>query len=197
MNTSDYQAPVAGLGMTVTLEEFAATKAPKKRRFCRTTDEYKRSVDYCGEFYGNFCMPTAGFLIEASYLMGKNDLLLYLGIGIFYNVAQERAYPKPIHLDAVIEGMDRHEKSKAMKRLEMMGRIERWKQPAPYKNIERWWKFYRMPFVNKEGHQVATRQQYSARELLALKADRKIPVGYEWLRQAELLTPPRNLPDEN
>ena len=143
-----------------------------------------RARDFTAKEHLRFCMLTAGWyeVFIGGRILNLNELRLYTSISLYYNRTKERSYPGGTELENYFQA-DGSEERRSLSGLAKLGLAERWKQRM---NSRTTWRFFRLPYVDSKGRHLGTRQQPTACELLAAVTP---PAGYEWLQNAELLTP--------
>jgi len=124
-------------------------------------------------------MISRGFVEEFSLKMSRNAWVLYLALGTFYSLPQQRSFPTLELLFAVCP-LSRFSRSRALCELADLGLVEVWgKRQGRTRRT-----FYRLLHVDAKGHHLAEVQQPRAEELLSWEAEGMLPPDFMWAQSA-------------
>ncbi|HEV2492292.1 MAG TPA: hypothetical protein VG204_04385 [Terriglobia bacterium] len=134
-------------------------------------------------WHNRFVMVTRGFLEEFSLKMSRNAWVLYLALGTFYHLYQQRSFPKLEMLEAVCP-LSKFSRSRALRELVDLGLVEVWGEQRGRKRRT----FYRLLHVDAKGHHVAKVEQPTYEDIYERLAQGALSPGYEWVQRAYLKT---------
>ena len=126
-----------------------------------------------------FVLITRSFITEFCLSMSRNAWILYVSISTFYNISQERAFPKLEMLEAVCP-LSRWSRSRALLELLNLRLVEVWGEKVGRRRRT----FYRLLQVNPKGWHMAERQQLTGEELQERFSRKKLLKGMEWVQKA-------------
>ncbi len=159
----------------------------KERQERRARPSEVVSIDFEGDHHNKFYMPTLCWLEKYGPILNLNERRYYDLLAPHYNEVQRRSFPNREQIETYFSP-DSAEERKSRLSIAMLGLIEWWSEPLGYRHSRR---FFRMPHVAPDLRHYANRKQFSADELLKMKAEGKLPGDYEWLEKPgyRLLTP--------